>query len=172
MDIYLNEVVYYLATQSWQIAVLTVAVAAASFALRRHSAHVRYLLWLIVLAKCLVPPVYVVPLQVLPQTVPRVLPVPSQTPEGLATPSGIARPIPRAVSRPPSAEPVTLLQDLQVRERRLVRRLPRHLAAGRAPALQRRNILLFWQAFWLRPQAALRYFGGSDPRKDGCAIGY
>jgi len=27
------------------------------------------------------------------------------------------------------------------------------------PALQRRNILLFWQAFWLQPQAALRRQG-------------
>ena len=63
METYLNEVVRYLAAQSWQIAVLTVAVAAATFALRRRSAHVRYLLWLIVVAKCLVPPLYVVPLR-------------------------------------------------------------------------------------------------------------
>src|SRR3990172_6342224 len=66
MDAHLNEVVRYLAAQSWQIAVLTVAVAAITFALRHRSAHVRYLLWLIVLAKCLVPPLYMVPLRVLP----------------------------------------------------------------------------------------------------------
>ncbi|MHC4542855.1 MAG: M56 family metallopeptidase, partial [Planctomycetota bacterium] len=38
-----------------------------NLALRNKSAHVRYLLWLIVLAKCLVPPFYGVPLAILPQ---------------------------------------------------------------------------------------------------------
>jgi len=51
MGAYLNELVRYLAAQSWQIAVLTAAVAVVTFALRHRSAHVRYLLWLIVLAK-------------------------------------------------------------------------------------------------------------------------
>jgi hypothetical protein len=46
--------------------VLTLTVAAATFALRHRSAHIRYLLWLIVVAKCLVPPLYAVPLRVLP----------------------------------------------------------------------------------------------------------
>jgi len=36
-------------------------------ALKNKSAHVRYLLWLIVLAKCLVPPLFAIPLAVLPQ---------------------------------------------------------------------------------------------------------
>ncbi len=119
MDTYLNEVVRYLTAQSWQIAVLTVAVAAANFALRRHSAHVRYLLWLIVLAKCLVPPLYVVPLPVLPQTVPRALPMPSQAMEELGIPSDLAPSIPRAVSLPPATESVPFLGDLQIEERRL-----------------------------------------------------
>ncbi|MCX5645453.1 MAG: M56 family metallopeptidase [Phycisphaerae bacterium] len=66
MDAYLNEVVRYLVAQSWQIAVLTVTVAAITFALRHRSAHVRHLIWLIVVAKCLVPPLYMVPLRVLP----------------------------------------------------------------------------------------------------------
>jgi ankyrin repeat protein len=70
MDAYLNEVVRNLVAQSWQIALLTVAVAGITFALRNRSAHVRYLLWLIVLAKCLVPPLHPVPLRVLPQGVP------------------------------------------------------------------------------------------------------
>ena len=56
----------YLLAQSWQIAVLTIAVALASLLLHNRSAHVRYLLWLIVLAKCLVPPVYSIPVAVLP----------------------------------------------------------------------------------------------------------
>lgn len=66
MNAYLNELVRYLVTQSWQIALLTLAVAMITVALRHRSAHIRYLLWLIVLAKCLVPPIYMVPLHILP----------------------------------------------------------------------------------------------------------
>jgi len=68
MDVYLNEIVRYLVAQSWQIATLTLAVALAAWALRHRTAHIRYLLWLLVLAKCLVPPFYAVPLKILPQT--------------------------------------------------------------------------------------------------------
>jgi len=68
MDMYLNGVVWYLAAQSWQIALLTLALAIAAFVLRRRSAHVRYLLWLIVVVKCLVPPLHAVPLKVRPTT--------------------------------------------------------------------------------------------------------
>ncbi len=67
MNLYLTELVRYLAAQSWQIAALTLAVAAATWALRHKTAHIRYLLWLIVLAKCLVPPFFAVPLRVLPE---------------------------------------------------------------------------------------------------------
>ncbi len=66
MDACLNRVVHYLAGQSWQIALLTLVVATITYLLRNRSAHVRYLLWLVVLAKCLVPPWYVVPLDVVP----------------------------------------------------------------------------------------------------------
>jgi ankyrin repeat protein/beta-lactamase regulating signal transducer with metallopeptidase domain/Tol biopolymer transport system component len=62
----------YLLAQSWQIAVLTIAVALASLLLRNRSAHIRYLLWLIVLAKCLVPPLYSIPVAVLPPEEPPV----------------------------------------------------------------------------------------------------
>ena len=58
----------YLVRQSWQIAVLAFAVAMVSLLLRNRSAHVRYLLWLIVLAKCLVPPLFTVPIAVLPES--------------------------------------------------------------------------------------------------------
>ena len=67
MQTYLNQILAFLVAQSWQIAVLTIAVALAAFALKNRSAHVRYLLWLIVLAKCLMPPLYTVPLGVLPR---------------------------------------------------------------------------------------------------------
>jgi beta-lactamase regulating signal transducer with metallopeptidase domain len=67
METYLTPITNYLLTQSWQIAILVVVIAVATLALRNRSAHVRYLLWLIVLAKCLVPPLMTVPLAVLPQ---------------------------------------------------------------------------------------------------------
>ena len=70
METYLTRVTDYLLTQSWQIALLVVVVAAVSLVLRNKSAHVRYLLWLIVLAKCLVPPLLTVPLAILPQEKP------------------------------------------------------------------------------------------------------
>ena len=70
MENYLTQITNYLLTQSWQIAALAVVIAAASLALKNKSAHVRYLLWLIVLAKCLVPPLLTVPLAVLPQEKP------------------------------------------------------------------------------------------------------
>ncbi len=67
METYLTQVADYLLRQSWQIAVLAIVVGLLAFALRNRSAHVRYLLWLIVLAKCLVPPLYAVPVRIVPQ---------------------------------------------------------------------------------------------------------
>lgn len=67
MEAYMTQISNYLLRQSWQIAVLVVVVAVISWLLRNKSAHVRYLLWLIVLAKCLVPLQITVPLAVLPQ---------------------------------------------------------------------------------------------------------
>ena len=62
----LSEIASYLLGQSWQIAAVFVAVAGACLILGKSSAHWRYLLWLIVLAKCLVPPLLSVPVAVLP----------------------------------------------------------------------------------------------------------
>ena len=70
MESWLSRITDYLLAQSWQIAVLTILVAIVSFLLRNRSAHVRYLIWLLVLAKCLVPPLHSVPLAVLPQEQP------------------------------------------------------------------------------------------------------
>ncbi|MFC1793923.1 ankyrin repeat domain-containing protein [Planctomycetota bacterium] len=66
MDTYVNSVTTYLFAQSWQIGLLALIVGLISFALKNRSAHIRYLLWLIVLAKCLIPPVYSVPVPILP----------------------------------------------------------------------------------------------------------
>jgi len=85
MEQWLIRIVNYLLAQSWQIAVLTLAVALATFALRNRSAHVRYLLWLIVLAKALVPPLYSVPLAVLPEEqLPTMLSMPPTAERGAA----------------------------------------------------------------------------------------
>ena len=67
MDTFANQAIDYLLTQSWQIALLAIIVGLITFALRNRSAHIRYLLWLIVLAKCLVPPIYSVSVAVLPE---------------------------------------------------------------------------------------------------------
>jgi len=67
MEIYLSQIINYLLMQSWQIAILVVVIAAVNLVLKNRSAHVRYLLWLIVMAKCLVPPLVTIPLAVLPQ---------------------------------------------------------------------------------------------------------
>jgi beta-lactamase regulating signal transducer with metallopeptidase domain/regulation of enolase protein 1 (concanavalin A-like superfamily) len=71
MQDYLTQLIDYLLRQSWQIAVLVLLIAAVSWLLRNRSAHTRYLLWLIVLAKCLVPPLLAIPLPVLPHEQPR-----------------------------------------------------------------------------------------------------
>jgi ankyrin repeat protein/beta-lactamase regulating signal transducer with metallopeptidase domain/6-phosphogluconolactonase (cycloisomerase 2 family) len=70
MEPWFIRITDFLLAQSWQIAILAGVVAAASFLLRNRSAHIRYLLWLIVLAKCLVPPLYTIPVAVLPQEEP------------------------------------------------------------------------------------------------------
>lgn len=73
MVAYLDRVAEHLVVQSWQIAVLVAAVALVSWLMRDRSAHIRYLLWLIVLAKCLVPPAVEVPVAVLPPPEPPVV---------------------------------------------------------------------------------------------------
>lgn len=62
----LGQIGRYLFAQSWQIAVLAIVVALVCRCLQRRSSHVRYLLWLIVLAKCLSPALFTVPVAVLP----------------------------------------------------------------------------------------------------------
>jgi ankyrin repeat protein/beta-lactamase regulating signal transducer with metallopeptidase domain len=102
METYLTEVVRYLLAQSWQIAVLTVIVAFATFLLKNRSAHVRYLLWLIILAKCLTPPLLTMPLAILPEGKPTMAPEPAgitvvKTPEVSSATIDIA-PVPKRVN--------------------------------------------------------------------------
>ena len=62
----LNTVVGFLVEQSWQISIVVGLVLVACWILRNASAHWRYLLWLVVIAKCLMPPMVTLPLPVLP----------------------------------------------------------------------------------------------------------
>ena len=73
MENYLTQITNYLLMQSWQIAALVAVIAAVTLALKNKSAHIRYLLWLVVLAKCLVPPLLTVPVAILQQPAPPVL---------------------------------------------------------------------------------------------------
>jgi beta-lactamase regulating signal transducer with metallopeptidase domain len=81
MESKLAQITDYLLVQSCQMVVLTIFIAAGAFFLRYRSAQVRYLLWLIVLAKCLIPPVYRMPLPVLPHERSSVSPLKSVLPE-------------------------------------------------------------------------------------------
>ena len=65
MENYLASITDYLWGQSWQITILAPMIIVATSLLKSKSAHIRYLLWLILLAKCLVPPVFTVPLPIL-----------------------------------------------------------------------------------------------------------
>ncbi len=65
MDVFVISLMQYLAARSWQIMVVTVAVATIAHAPRNRSAHVRYLLWLVVVATCLVPPLHVISFRIL-----------------------------------------------------------------------------------------------------------
>jgi len=103
MEDYLTQITNYLLTQSWQIAILVAAVAAVSWLLRNKSAHVCYLLWLIVLAKCLVPPLVTVPLAVLPQERPVLL---LETPPPVISEPVASPPVPDARPAAPSVAQV------------------------------------------------------------------
>lgn len=93
MVAYLDRIAEHLVVQSWQIAVLVAAVALVSWALRNRSAHVRYLLWLIVLAKCLVPPALEMPVAVLPPSALSVASEPILMPAAQAAGSRLSIPV-------------------------------------------------------------------------------
>ncbi|MBN1126761.1 MAG: LysM peptidoglycan-binding domain-containing protein [Sedimentisphaerales bacterium] len=57
----------YFLTQSCHIVILFVIVAVICYFLRGRSAHIRYLLWLLILAKCLIPPMFTISLAILPE---------------------------------------------------------------------------------------------------------
>jgi beta-lactamase regulating signal transducer with metallopeptidase domain len=100
MEDYLTQITNYLLTQSWQIAILVIVITAVNLALKNKSAHIRYLLWLIVLAKCLVPPLFTVPVAVLPQEKP--IPLLETPPAMISEPSAST---PASDASPPTTAP-------------------------------------------------------------------
>ena len=117
MENYLTQITNYLLTQSWQITALVVVIATVNFALKNRSSHVRYLLWLIVLAKCLVPPLFTVPVAVLPQEkIPEPVPVlPVQMPaafEAMVTPTAET---PVSPATPVAAAPMSTVKERPAR---------------------------------------------------------
>ncbi|NQV34995.1 MAG: hypothetical protein HQ515_20035, partial [Phycisphaeraceae bacterium] len=66
MNTILNQLSKYLWLQSWQVTILIGVAFILCRVLRHKSAHLRYMVWLVVLAKCLVPPIFHVPVAVLP----------------------------------------------------------------------------------------------------------
>jgi ankyrin repeat protein/beta-lactamase regulating signal transducer with metallopeptidase domain len=121
MGNYLNQITGYLLMQSWQIAILVAVVAAVTLLLKNRSSHVRYLLWLIVLAKCLVPPLLSVPLPVLPEEQVSTLPAMPEDRIAVAFERPEMHMAEAPVSTAPSAaEPVTtvkkMLPHLSVRQ--------------------------------------------------------
>lgn len=64
METTLKSLAEFLTQQSLQLCILFVLVLAATRWLRSASAHWRYLLWLLVIAKCLTPPIFSLPLPI------------------------------------------------------------------------------------------------------------
>ena len=64
METTLSNLADFLTEQSLQLCILFVLVMAATCWLRATSAHWRYLLWLVVIAKCLTPPIVSLPLPI------------------------------------------------------------------------------------------------------------
>lgn len=106
MENYVNGIMDFLWNQSGQLALWVAAVFAISLCLKHKSAHVRYGLWLVVLVKCIMPPVMEVPLALLPESpavevaaMPQPAPVPleksSVPPDGHSVPlDGPAKAVP------------------------------------------------------------------------------
>ena len=67
MESVFSTVADYLVQQSVQVSVVFALVLAGSWGLRKASAHWRYLLWLVVIAKCLTAPLLSLPLAVFPR---------------------------------------------------------------------------------------------------------
>lgn len=90
METIFEELTGYLWRQGIHIAVLFGAIAIACWILRKRTAHWRYLLWLVIVAKCLVPSLMTVSLAVLPQKAAAVKPVLAEVPIVIDMPADVA----------------------------------------------------------------------------------
>jgi beta-lactamase regulating signal transducer with metallopeptidase domain len=70
METLTAKILDYLKGQSFQVAVVFAAVLILTYLLRNRSAHIRYLLWLLVAIKCLTPPMMIFSVPVLPNNAP------------------------------------------------------------------------------------------------------
>jgi beta-lactamase regulating signal transducer with metallopeptidase domain/preprotein translocase subunit SecD len=78
MEAFVTHTLEFLKGQSIQVAIVFVAVMILTWLLQNKSAHVRYLLWLLVAIKCLTPPLMIFSVPVLPaETLPVILPAQS-----------------------------------------------------------------------------------------------
>ena len=104
MDTVLTNITEYMLKQSCQVAILFVVVAIVCLALKKKTAHLRYLLWLLILAKCLVPSVVTISLAILPQ---QPKPAPIEPPAAIPLTTGTITPmeytpiVPVLTARPP-----------------------------------------------------------------------
>jgi len=106
MDTIFTDITDYLLNQSWQIATLFAVVAVVCLALKRKTAHLRYLLWLLIIAKCLVPSLVTVSLAILPQ---RPQPEPAPLLESVALPEIVPAPEPVILSEAKNLSPPAAL---------------------------------------------------------------
>jgi len=76
METFVTKAFDYLKGQSLQVAVVFTAVLMLTWLLRNRSAHIRYLLWLVVAVKCLTPPMVIFSVPILPNDTPPVTELP------------------------------------------------------------------------------------------------
>ncbi|MBM4103941.1 MAG: hypothetical protein FJ263_07805 [Planctomycetes bacterium] len=106
METLTAKILDYLKGQSFQVAVVFIAVLILTWLLRNRSAHIRYLLWLVVAIKCLTPPLVIFSVPVLPaETIPVIVPHQNSTIEPQAAPI--------ITEQPKSTETVTVLDNSQ-----------------------------------------------------------
>ena len=67
MNTIAQPILDFLATQSLHLLILFALVLTATALLRGRSAHIRYLLWLLIIAKCFTPPLHTLALPLLPE---------------------------------------------------------------------------------------------------------
>ena len=77
METFVTKAFDYLKGQSLQVAVVFTAVLMLTWLLRNRSAHIRYLLWLVVAVKCLTPPMVIFSVPILPNDAPTMMEMPT-----------------------------------------------------------------------------------------------